>query len=68
MSQSTPEPLRFPPVDGLTVRADVDGGAMSSDVGPLILRGVDQQIGLTERLAQAIDDQRHPQGNRINRC
>jgi hypothetical protein len=34
----------------------------------LILRGVDQQIGLTERLAQAIDDQRHPQGNRINRC
>ena len=60
MSQSTPEPLRFPPVDGLTVRADFDGGAMSSDFGPLILRGVDQQIGLTERLAQAIDDQRHP--------
>ena len=59
MSQSTPEQLRFPPVDGLTVRADFDGGAMSSDVGPLILRGVDQQIGLTERLAQAIDDQRH---------
>jgi hypothetical protein len=59
MSQSTPEQLRFPPVDGLTVRADFDGGAMSSDFGPLILRGVDQQIGLTERLAQAIDDQRH---------
>ena len=45
MSQSTPEPLRFPPVAGRTVRADFDGGAMSSDVGPLILRGVDQQIG-----------------------
>jgi hypothetical protein len=60
MSQSTPEPLRFPPVDGLTVRADFDGGAMSSDFGPLILRGVDQQIALTERLAQAIEDQRHP--------
>jgi hypothetical protein len=59
MSQSTPEQLRFPPVDGLTVRADFDGGAMSSDFGPLILRGVDRQIGLTERLAQAIDDQRH---------
>ena len=60
MSQSTPEQLRFPPVNGLTVRADFDGGAMSSDVGPLILRGVDQQIGLTARLAQAIEDQRHP--------
>ncbi|AFL73786.1 IS1380 family transposase [Thiocystis violascens] len=59
MSKSTQEMLRFPPVDGLSVRADFDGGAMSSDVGPLILRGLDQQIGLTERLAQAIDDQRH---------
>lgn len=27
---------------------------------PLILRGVDRQIGLTERLAVAFDDQRHP--------
>jgi hypothetical protein len=60
MPKFTPEQLRFPPVDGLTVRADFDGGAMSSDFGPLILRGVDQQIGLTERLAQAITDQRHP--------
>jgi hypothetical protein len=34
-------------VAGLTVRADFDGGAMSSDIGPLILRGVDRQIGLT---------------------
>jgi hypothetical protein len=60
LSKSTQETLRYPPVDELTVRADVDGGAMSSDVGPLILRGVDQPIGLTERLAQAIDDQPHP--------
>jgi hypothetical protein len=52
--------LRFPPVDGLTVRGDFDGGALSSDFGPLILRGVDRQIGLTERLAAAFDDQRHP--------
>lgn len=60
MPESTQKSLRFPPVDGLSVRADFDGGAMSSDFGPLILRGVDQLIGLTERLAQAIDDQRHP--------
>jgi len=36
---------------------------MSSDVGPLILRGVDRQIGLTTPkawLAAVFDDQRHP--------
>lgn len=60
MSKSTPEQLRFPPVAGLTVRAEFDGGAMSSDFGPMILRGVDRQIGLTERLAEAFDDRRHP--------
>jgi len=60
MSQSSPEPLCFPPAAGLTVRAEFDGGAMSSDFGPLILRGVDQQIGLIDRLVQAVDDRRHP--------
>jgi len=60
VSKSTPEQLRFPPVAGFTVRADFDGGAMSSDFGPMILRGVDRQIGLTEHLAEAIDDKRHP--------
>ena len=60
MSKSTQESLRFPPVDGLTVRGEFDGGALSSDFGPLILRGVDRQIRLTERLARVVDDQRHP--------
>ena len=60
MSHSTQEPLRFPPVNGLTVRGHFDGGALSSDFGPLLLRGVDRQIGLTERLARAFEDQRHP--------
>ena len=60
MSNSTPEQLRFLPVDGLTVRGDFDGGALSSDFGPMILRGVDRHIGLTSRLAQAFDDKRHP--------
>ena len=35
MFDSSPEPLRFPPVAGLTARAAFDGGAMSSDFGPL---------------------------------
>jgi hypothetical protein len=33
---------------------------LSSDFGPLLLRGIDRQIGLTERLAAAIHDHRHP--------
>src|SRR5712691_2643925 len=59
MLHSTPEQLRFPPLAGYTVRADCEGGALSSDFGALLLRGVDRQIGLTERLTAAIHDKRH---------
>jgi Transposase DDE domain group 1 len=60
MSYSTPEQLHFPPLSGYTVRANFDGGALSSDFGALLLRGIDRQIGLTERLAAAVRDKRHP--------
>lgn len=60
MSDSTPKQLCFPPVAGQTLRADFAGGALSSDFGALLLRGVDRQIGLTERLTAAIHDKRHP--------
>src|SRR4030095_16403659 len=59
MRHSTPEQLRFPPIAGSTVRADFEGGALSSDFGALLLRGIDRQIGLTARLAAAIQDKRH---------
>ena len=60
MSHATPKQRCFPPVAGQTLRADCEGGALSSDFGALLLRGVDQQRGLTERLAAAIHDTRHP--------
>ena len=60
MLYSTPEQLRVPPIAGSTVRADFAGGALSSDFGALLLRGIDRQIGLTERLAAAVQDKRHP--------
>ena len=60
MAYSTPEQLCFPPIAGHTVRADFQGGALSSDFGALLLRGIDRQIGLTERLAAAVRDKRHP--------
>src|ERR1051326_2731353 len=59
MSYSSPTQRCFPPVSGQTVRADFEGGALSSDFGALLLRGVDRQIGLTARLAAAIHDKRH---------
>lgn len=60
MTDSTPIQLRFAPMAGFTVRADFDGGVMSSDFGALLLRGVDRQTGLIEYLASAIQDRRHP--------
>ena len=60
MQDSTPEQLRFPSLSGYTVRADFDGGALLSDLGALLLRGIDRQIGFTERLAAAVRDKRHP--------
>ena len=35
MRYSNPEPLCFPPVAGQTLRADFEGGALSSDCGAL---------------------------------
>jgi Transposase DDE domain group 1 len=60
MPYATPEQLQFPPISGYTVRANFDGGALSSDLGALLLRGIDRQIGFTERLAAAVRDKRHP--------
>jgi hypothetical protein len=60
MPYSSPQQLCFPPVVGQTLRADFDGGALSSDFGALLLRGIDRQIGLTARLAAAVQDKRHP--------
>ena len=60
MSNSIPSQLRFPAIAGFSVRAEFDGGAMSSDFGALLLRGADLQMGLIARLVGAIYDHRHP--------
>jgi hypothetical protein len=41
------------------MRADGEGGAVSSDCGALLLRGVDRQMGLPARRAAALHAQRH---------
>ena len=60
MSNSTPTQLRFAPSAGFSLRADFNGGGLSSDLGPVLLRGIDRQIGLTARLDTALTDRRHP--------
>lgn len=42
------------------MRADFAGGELSSDLEPMLLRGIDRQIGLTARLTSVIADRRHP--------
>jgi hypothetical protein len=56
---STPEQLRFASIPAHSVRADFAGGGLSSDLGPILLRGIDLQIGLTARIAAALPDRRH---------
>ena len=60
MTQSNTEQLRFPAINGLTVRADFNGGVLSTDFGPLILDGVDRQIQVAHQMTKAFNDQRHP--------
>lgn len=59
MRYASPQQLCFPPGAGQTRRADFEGGALSSDFGVLLLRGIARQMGLTKRLAAAIHDKRH---------
>ena len=58
MADCRPQQLGFPTIAGPTIRADFEGGALSSDFGALLLRGIDRQSGLTERRAPAIHDKR----------
>ena len=50
MPNSTPHQLRFSPSAGFSIRADFNGGGLSSDLGPLLLREVDRQIGMSARI------------------
>lgn len=59
MAQNTQEILRFHPVKGKTIRADFNGGELSSDFGALLLRETAIRSGLINRLTQAVKDKRH---------
>jgi hypothetical protein len=54
------QPLLFQDLGTRKVVADFSGGTLSTDGGALFLRQVDLSLGLTRRLANCFEDQRHP--------
>jgi hypothetical protein len=48
------------PVEGRELRADFDGGALSSDGGVLVLREIERKMGISDRLASCLADPRDP--------
>ena len=59
MTKCTQEQLRFHPANGKTIRADFNGGELSSNFGALLLREAMLHSGIISRFANAIDDKRH---------
>src|SRR6266852_1897615 len=57
-AQRQPTPLRLAPVRDKTVELDFDGGRLSSDAGLVLLKDIDDQLGLTRALAAVLADAR----------
>jgi len=60
MTQDTQHALSFARIFDKKVEVDFEGGTLTSDGGAPILREVDTQVGLIDRLVAAIRDRRHP--------
>jgi hypothetical protein len=54
------QPLLFDDLGSRRVQADFSGGHLSSDGGILLLRQIDQRLGLSRALAQCFSDTRNP--------
>lgn len=53
--------FEFHPLGRRDVRADFDGGAITSDAGGLLLREVEKRTGIIERFASCFTDYRKPE-------
>ncbi len=60
MEEDTVLPFAFPAVARKKVTAAFDGGMLSSDAGVLLLRNVEKQLGLAQRLGRCLKDKRDP--------
>src|ERR1019366_9445575 len=60
MEKDTLLPFTFPAVARKKVSAAFDGGMLSSDGGVLLLRNVEKQLGIAQRLSAGLKDKRDP--------
>jgi hypothetical protein len=60
MANCTSNTLQFPSCKSKKVELNFKGGHVTSDGGVLLLRQVDQRIGLTTAVAKAFNDEREP--------
>ena len=60
MTQDTQIVLPFARLCGKHLRADFDGGTLTSDGGVLFLRETEAHVGVIRRLVEALDDRRDP--------
>jgi len=58
VTNCTQNSFDFPPLKRRQVEANFQGGAITSDGGVLLLRQVDQKLGLSEAVARALNDPR----------
>ena len=67
MPNCTAEQMPFGRVGRQVIEANFEGGALSSNGGLLLLRQVDQRIGLSKAVASALHDPRN-QDMIVQRC
>jgi hypothetical protein len=60
MEKDTLLTFAFPAVARKKVSVAFDGGMLSSDGGVLLLRNIEKQLGIAERLSRCMKDQRDP--------
>ena len=58
---ATPALPGLSPICGRPIEARFDGGLMSSDGGLLVLRQIEQRLGIARRLASCMSDPRAPE-------
>ena len=63
-TECKPEQLEYQSLGRREVIGRFDGGRITSDGGGLLLREVDQRIGLLDRLAACFTDHRNPESIR----
>jgi len=60
MTDCNTQPLLFSNLKNKKIQADFNGGSLTSDAGAVLLREVDNRIGLINAINRCIPDPRHP--------